>query len=112
MIPELTAFGVLLLATLAEWLHARRCRQIAILAFGPTGKPKEWVSVLPFVRPFAAAILTWGLMNLFLMDARILKPMQRPEGGYRHLLIALDVSPSMQLKDAGPTHQQTRAQRA
>jgi Ca-activated chloride channel family protein len=34
-----------------------------------------------------------------------------PEGGYRHLVIALDVSPSMQLQDAGPQKKQTRAAR-
>jgi Ca-activated chloride channel family protein len=38
--------------------------------------------------------------------------MRLPEGGYRHLVIALDVSPSMQLADAGPNRQQRRAHRA
>ena len=35
-----------------------------------------------------------------------------PEGGYRHLIIALDVSPSMQLKDSGSGKDQSRAARA
>jgi Ca-activated chloride channel family protein len=35
-----------------------------------------------------------------------------PEGGYRHLIIALDVSPSMQLEDAGREFKQSRAKRA
>ncbi len=112
MIPEYTAAVVLLLAALAEWLHARRCRRVALLAFGPSGKPREWTWFVPILRVAALAALTWGLVTLYLMDPRILRPKQVPEGGFRHMLIALDVSPSMQLKDAGPTGQQTRAQRA
>ena len=49
---------------------------------------------------------------MFLLDPKILRPEKRPEGGYRHLVILLDVSPSMQLSDAGPGGQQTRAKRA
>jgi Ca-activated chloride channel family protein len=112
MIPELTALAVFAMVALAEWLHARRCRRVAILAFGPSGKTRPWIGAVPILRTAASALLTWGLVNLYLLDARVLKPRQTPEGGYRHLLIALDVSPSMQLKDAGPTGEQTRAQRA
>ena len=32
--PELIAFGVLVLAGIAEWLHARRAARVAALAFG------------------------------------------------------------------------------
>lgn len=112
MSAELTVVLVLLLAGMAEWLHARRCQRVAALAFGPSGKAREWTRLVPWLRVAALGLLAWGLVNLFLMDARILKPKQTPEGGYRHLVVALDVSPSMQLKDAGPTGQQTRAQRA
>jgi Ca-activated chloride channel family protein len=112
MIAEITALIVLLLAALAEWLHTRRCHRVALLAFGSSGKPREWTWVVPILRVVALVALTWGLVTLYLMDPRILRPKQVPEGGFRHMLIALDVSPSMQLKDAGPTGQQTRAQRA
>jgi Ca-activated chloride channel family protein len=57
-------------------------------------------------------LLAWGLVTLLLIDPKVRKPKTVPEGGYRHLIIVLDVSPSMQLKDAGPTGQQTRAKRA
>ncbi|MEZ5301830.1 MAG: vWA domain-containing protein [Verrucomicrobiales bacterium] len=43
------------------------------------------------------------------------RPVQQdlaPEGGYRHLLIALDVSPSMQIEDGGPTGKLPRKKRA
>ena len=109
---ELTALGVLLLGVLAEWMHQRRCHRVARLAFGPTGQPNAWTVLVPVLRPLALALITWGLIHLFLIDPRVLKPKQTPEGGFRHLVIALDASPSMQLKDAGPNGQQTRAQRA
>jgi Ca-activated chloride channel homolog len=112
MIAELTAAGVLLLVALAEWLHARRLRRVARLAFGPTGKPREWTWVAPFLRTFGMAALVWGLVTLFLIDPKVAKPRKTPEGGFRHLVIVLDVSPSMQLKDAGPGGMQSRAKRA
>jgi Ca-activated chloride channel family protein len=111
MWPELLAVGVILLMALAEWWHARRSARVALLAFGPSGKAR-WTVAVPFIRTGAVGLLAWGFVHLLLMDPRTLKPVHTPEGGYRHLLIALDVSPSMQLKDAGPAAQQTRAQRA
>jgi Ca-activated chloride channel family protein len=112
MIPDLTVVAVLLLVALAEWLHARRVRRVARLAFGPTGKPREWTWVAPFLRIFSTATLAWGLVTLFLIDPKVTKPKRTPEGGFRHLVIALDVSPSMQLKDAGPGGTQSRTKRA
>src|SRR6266516_3454675 len=78
MTALLLTLVVILLAALAEWLHARRCRRVARLAFGPGGARSDLI----------------------------------PEGSYRHLVLALDVSPSMQLKDAGPEGKQSRAERA
>ncbi len=112
MFPELTALAVLALMALAEWLHARRVRRVAALAFGPAGQPRDWVGAAPVVRALAVALLAWGLVTLLLLAPKILRPQKRPEGGYRHLVILLDVSPSMQLSDAGPGGQQTRAKRA
>src|SRR5262245_28361683 len=112
IIPELTALGVFVLVMLAEWRHTRRSLRISILAFGPAGKARNWTRLVPAGRAVACALLSWGLLNLYWLDSRALKPNPIPEGGYRHLLIALDVSPSMQLKDAGPGGDLTRAQRA
>ncbi len=112
MIPELIALAVLALTALAEWLHARRVRRVAALAFGPGGQPREWVGLAPVARTVATTLLVWGFVTLFLLDPKVLKPKKRPEGGYRHLVIVLDVSPSMQLADAGLNGQQTRARRA
>lgn len=112
MIAELIAFTVLAFAALGEWLHARRAARVATLAFGPEGKPREWTWIAGPARTVALAALVWGLLTLFLLDPKIVKPAKTPEGGWRHLVIVLDVSPSMQLADAGPAGQQTRAKRA
>ncbi len=112
MIPEWTALAVAALAMLGEWLHARRCRRVGRLAFGPAAKARGWVEAAPFLRVAAVVLLAWGLVQLCLLAPRAARPQQVPEGGYRHLVIALDVSPSMQLKDAGPARDQTRAHRA
>ena len=112
MIAEIAALAVLATVAFAEWLHGRRVRRVARLAFGPSGKPREWTWVAPFLRTFGTAALVWGLVTLFLIDPKVAKPKRTPEGGFRHLVIVLDVSPSMQLKDAGPGGTQSRAKRA
>lgn len=112
MMPELTALAVALLVTLAEWLHARRCWRVARLAFGPAGAPRRWVMAVPFLRVAATTALAWGLATLLLVQPAASRPVKIPEGGYRHLIIALDVSPSMQLADAGADRKQRRAHRA
>lgn len=108
----LSLLCVVVLATLAEWLHWRRCRRIARLAFGPNGRPRDWARVAPGLRVIACGALTWGLLTLLQIGPRAARSDLIPEGGYRHLIVALDVSPSMQLKDAGPDGKQSRAQRA
>lgn len=112
MLPEWIAIAVAALAVFGEWMHVRRCRKVARLAFGPTERPRFWTQAVPYLRVAAVAMLAWGLVQLYLLAPRAVRPALAPEGGYRHLVIALDVSPSMTLKDAGPNRQQTRARRA
>lgn len=112
MIAEWTSLGVAVLAIAAEWLHARRCQRLARLAFGPAGEARRWVQAAPVIRVVAVTLLAWGLVQLYLLAPRVARPKLVPEGGYRHLVIALDVSPSMQLKDGGPQRNRTRAHRA
>lgn len=113
--PLLAALAVLLLAGLAEALHARRVRRLAVLAFGPSGKPAAWAQAAPYLRVAALAALAWGLATLLLVEPRRYAMGQettRREGDYRHVLLVLDVSPSMRLVDAGPTKSESRMQRA
>lgn len=101
------------LTALAEWLHVRRCRRVARLAFGPGGRPHEWTAAAPWLRVAAMGALTWGFATLLTVGPQAVRRDDlTPEGGFRHLVIALDVSPSMRLTDAGADGKQSRAQRA
>lgn len=112
MIPGIIAAIVVIVVALAEWLHVRRVRRVASLTFGPLARPRRWTNYSPAMRVIALGALAWGLETLFELAPQGRRVVFLPEGGYRHLVIALDVSPSMQLKDAGPLREQTRAQRA
>jgi Ca-activated chloride channel family protein len=104
--------AVLAFTSLTEWLHVRRCRKVGRLAFGPTGAPRKWTVIAPYARALAITALAWGLLTLLHVGPRATRSQKVPEGGYRHLIIALDVSPSMKLEDAGTGGKQTRAKRA
>jgi Ca-activated chloride channel family protein len=109
------AAAAVLLTALAEWLHASRVRRVARLAFGPRGRPAAWARCAPFLRALAAGSLAWGLLTLALLAPRThsLDPAQSMnESDVRHILIVLDVSPSMRLVDAGPGKTQSRMSRA
>jgi Ca-activated chloride channel family protein len=109
---DVVGISVLILALAAEWLHQRRWQRLGRLAFGPGGEPAPWIVALPWLRAGAVAALAWGLMVLCFGKPQTARIATLPEGGYRHLVIALDVSPSMQLKDAGLDGQISRARRA
>ncbi|HJO09414.1 MAG TPA: hypothetical protein QGH16_06155 [Verrucomicrobiota bacterium] len=109
------AFGIGVFAVLAEAWHGRRTRRVARLAFGPLGKARAWTRLAPAVRVLALTAMAWGLVTLFFIRPRVASYDKIPEGGYRHLVIAWDVSPSMQLDDggfdSGKQKKRTRAQR-
>src|SRR5436190_13755021 len=115
MWPEITACAVVLLAVAAEHLHAQRCRRVAALAFGPTGRPALWARFAPLLRVAAIGAACWGLMTLLLLPPKAHRDAKANEptpGEARHLLLVLDVSPSMRLEDAGPDGKQSRRKRA
>ena len=111
MVAELAALAVVIFAAAAETLHYRRTRRVSRLAFGPTGRPRLWASGAPIARVAAFGALTWGLLTLALLPPKVHRSEQIDKSEMRHLLIVLDVSPSMRLKDAGPTREQSRMQR-
>lgn len=111
----LLALAALAAALLAEALHARRVRRLARLAFGPGERPAAWVRAVPLLRALSVAWVAWGLATLLILTPKVHASTEQraiAAGPPRHILLVLDVSPSMRLDDAGPTHAQTRKQRA
>lgn len=100
VIANLVAILALALTALAEFLHARRIRRVARLAFGPGGRPAAWVSAVPVLRCLAVAAAAWGATVLLLHDP-IEVDVEPSAKASMQLVVCLDVSPSMQIKDAG-----------
>lgn len=95
------ALAVVLVAAFAEWVHARRIARVRHLAFGRAGRPPAWARIAPPLRIAGAGAAAWGFVVLAQFDP--VEVDADPAGdASRHLLICLDVSPSMQVKDAGP----------
>ncbi len=109
------AAGAFLVVLLAELLHGLRVRRVAALAFGPNRRPAPWARAAPALRALAAGALAWGLVTLLVLEPRKHSADDdalRRVGDPRHVLLVLDVSPSMRLVDAGPSGIQSRMQRA
>lgn len=108
--PWLIALAVAAIAGVGEWVHRRRVSRVARLAFGPSGRPSQWVAAAPFVRVMGIAAAAWGASVLIAYDPVGGDQTPAPRAS-KQLLIALDVSPSMLLKDAGPDAERvTRSQ--
>jgi len=109
MIPILVAAAALALVVLAEWMHQRRVERVARLAFGAGGEPARWAAAAPWLRCACVTALAWGGSTLALIDPVHTYEKPRKQAS-KHLLICMDVSPSMMLEDAGPdTKKVTRA---
>lgn len=111
MVAELAALVAAVLAACGELLHAPRVRRVARLAFGPSGRPRAWTLLAPFLRVAAAAALAWGLVTLILLPPEVHQAEATPPGRERHVVLVLDVSPSMRLEDAGPELKEGRLRR-
>jgi Ca-activated chloride channel family protein len=113
ILPELITAGIALLVVVAEFLHWRRLKRIERLAFGPQERPAWWVYLTPMIRVFGLSLASWGFLSLLLVvPARVHNSSEIPEEDYRHLVLVVDVSPSMHLEDAGPAGDRSRRQRA
>lgn len=107
------AVGALVL--LAELVHLLRIRRVRHLAFGPGGRPAPWTALVPLLRALGAAALGWGLSTLaFDVEPKTHRAGAEGRGPeeWKHLVLVLDVSPSMRLEDAGPDKIQSRRERA
>lgn len=105
------ALATAVAAALAEWLHHRRVRRLGRLAFGPGGCARAWTVCAPGLRIFALAGVVWSLVMLLAFDGSS-RMRERNAAATRHLMVLLDVSPSMDLQDAGEGGRQTRRDRA
>jgi Ca-activated chloride channel family protein len=112
VVAELAAVVILVMAIGAEMLHAWRIRRIAPLVFGPTARPAHWARIVPALRVLSLTGLCWGLGTLLLLPPKIHAAEIIPDEEMNHLLIVLDVSPSMRLEDAGEKKDQSRMKRA
>jgi Ca-activated chloride channel homolog len=111
-LPEIAAAVMLGLGLVAEMLHARRVRRLAPLAFGPAGKPAAWTWIAAPSRVLALAGAVWALVTLLLIEPRVYQSKAVEIGRVKHVVLVLDVSPSMKLEDSGKDLKQSRAKRA
>ena len=112
--PLLLTLAALVLATGAEWIHLARVRSVAALAFGPGKKAALAGRLAPLTRILGLACLIWGVSTLLTLppaahrsEVKEIEPKER-----QHLLLVLDVSPSMRLRDAGAGGKESRMARA
>ena len=79
---------------------------------GPTGGPRPGRGSPRHFgsRPWPRSC--WGLVTLLELPPKVHVAETIPDKERRHVLIVLDVSPSMRLKDAGPNADQSRMKRA
>lgn len=113
ILPELITLAVALIAIGAEIVHQRRLNKVKQLAFGPSGCPARWTYAAPVLRVVALAAASWGFLSLLLVvPSRVHNTNEIPDNEYKHLVLVIDVSPSMHLEDAGVDGDRTRRQRA
>lgn len=111
-LPEMILLVVLALLALAEWLHARRVRRVAALAFGSVGKPRAWARSAPVLRVIAGGLMAWGFASLYFEKPKVFKAREAEPNQQKHVIIVWDVSPSMKLEDAGENGKTRRSKRA
>ena len=108
------AFCAALLTALAEYWHHHRCETVARLAFGPTGQPRQWTRVVPGLRVTSVSLVAWGLMALATLEPQLLGDVGPSTeatidpADVQRVVLVLDVSPSMNVIDAG-ANQKCRA---
>ena len=99
ILPEIIAISVVLLAIIGELFHQRRIQNIKRLAFGPRSRPASWIYIASVLRVLALGIACWGFASLWLVvEAEVHNKQIIAENEYKHLILVVDVSPSMHLK--------------
>ena len=111
MVATVIALGVALVVAVGELLHQARVRKVARLAFGPGSQARPWTAAAGPLRVVAAGAIAWGLVTLLQLEPRAFQAERAAEGEEHHVVLVLDVSPSMRLEDAGPGLEDSRLQR-
>lgn len=111
MVAVTISIVIFLLFMAAETIHAKRVKRVALLAFGPKGKASSLGQLLPWTRPVAAGVLAWGLVSLLFIKPKVYQPDKVKDEDIRHVVLVLDVSPSMRLEDAGMEKTTSRRKR-
>lgn len=95
-------------------MHCRRSQKVAQLAFGPTRKPTLFGLISPYIRIAMLVLLSWGFVALLKIDPKIHRTTitQIDPEKIQHLILILDVSPSMRIQDGGLDKSQSRLNRA
>ena len=112
MVAEFVTVAIVIIALGAEAIHLLRVRKVAPLAFGPKRRPAVWASLAPVLRVLAIGLLCWGLISLLLVKPKTHNIEEVDISKQRHMILLVDVSPSMRLSDAGPEKEQSRSLRA
>ncbi len=110
MISLIVGLFVLLLVSLAEWIHGRRIRVAARLAFGTQGA-KAWTHLVPWLRVASLTAFAWGVTTLLILKLEMpedTSAKERQDAEATRLVFVADLSPSMFLKDSGPDGTLTR----
>lgn len=108
--PLLVALSVAALTGFGELLHARRTRAVTALLIANHLAPASWTRSLQWIRPLALALLAASLHTLWLTHPTAAPEKSPPRE--RNLIVLLDVSPSMLIRDAGDATTESRAERA
>ena len=111
MIPLIAATTALLLVSLAEWMHGRRIRVVARLAFGPRGSGLPWTRVVPWLKGASLTAFAWGVTTLLMLKLEApddATAKERHDTEATRLVFVADLSPSIFLQDSGPDGTLTR----
>lgn len=109
---EIIAVSAAILAGGAEWLHRDRIRRIHSLVFGVGRRSSVLAWLAPGLRVIACTAIAWGLVSLFQLPPQVHDSEVTAESQKKHVVILLDVSPSMRLVDAGTDGKLSRMARA
>ena len=111
------ALVVALLTALAESWHHRRSQSVARLAFGPAGQPRQWTRAVPILRVVSMSLACWGLIVLATLEPQLLgdagtsNTTKTGPADVQRVVLVLDVSPSMNVVDAGADQKLRRRDR-